>query len=47
MSHLVLSWDGEISAISRDAVEDVRQAKCDTMIDEWDEDFDRGKVRTK
>ncbi|XP_059204004.1 ubiquitin carboxyl-terminal hydrolase 36 [Centropristis striata] len=41
----VLSWDGEVSAISRDAVEDVRQAKFDTVIDEWDEEFDRGKVK--
>ncbi|KAA8582588.1 ubiquitin carboxyl-terminal hydrolase 36 isoform X1 [Etheostoma spectabile] len=41
----VLSWDGEVSAISRDAAEDVRHAKFDTVIDEWDEDFDRGKVK--
>ncbi|KAM8843830.1 ubiquitin carboxyl-terminal hydrolase 36 [Spinachia spinachia] len=41
----VLSWDGEVSAISRDAAEDVRHARCDTVIDEWDEDFDRGKVK--
>ncbi|KAM7386944.1 hypothetical protein PAMA_009529 [Pampus argenteus] len=41
----VLSWDGDVSAISRDAIEDVRHAKCDTVIDEWDEDFDRGKVK--
>lgn len=41
----VLSWDGEISAISRDAADDVRHARCDTVIDEWDEDFDRGKVK--
>ncbi|XP_041813527.1 ubiquitin carboxyl-terminal hydrolase 36 [Chelmon rostratus] len=41
----VLSWDGEVSAISRDAIDDVRHAKCDTVIDEWDEDFDRGKVK--
>ncbi|XP_008301357.1 ubiquitin carboxyl-terminal hydrolase 36 [Stegastes partitus] len=41
----VLSWDGEVSAISRDAIEDVRIAKHDTVIDEWDEDFDRGKVK--
>ncbi|KAI3359794.1 hypothetical protein L3Q82_014157 [Scortum barcoo] len=40
----VLSWDGEVSAISKDAIEDVRHSKCDTVIDEWDEDFDRGKV---
>lgn len=46
MSFLVLSWDGEVSAISRDAAEDARHARCDTVIDEWDEDFDRGKVRT-
>ncbi|XP_037332287.2 ubiquitin carboxyl-terminal hydrolase 36 isoform X2 [Pungitius pungitius] len=41
----VLSWDGEVSAISRDAADDVRHARCDTVIDEWDEDFDRGKVK--
>lgn len=41
----VLSWDGEVSAISRDAIEDVHRTKCDTVIDEWDEDFDRGKVK--
>lgn len=41
---LVLSWNGEVSAISRDAIEDARLAKSDTVIDEWDEDFDSGKV---
>uniref|UniRef100_A0A096LSL6 ubiquitinyl hydrolase 1 n=1 Tax=Poecilia formosa TaxID=48698 RepID=A0A096LSL6_POEFO len=41
----VLGWDGEVSAVSRDAIEDVRSAMCDTVIDEWDEDFDRGKVK--
>ncbi|KAF7650531.1 hypothetical protein LDENG_00125000 [Lucifuga dentata] len=41
----VLSWDGEVSAISRDAIEDARLAKSDTVIDEWDEDFDQGKVK--
>ncbi|XP_041673344.1 ubiquitin carboxyl-terminal hydrolase 36 isoform X2 [Cheilinus undulatus] len=41
----VLSWDGEVSAISLDAAEDVRHAQSDTVIDEWDEDFDRGKVK--
>ncbi|KAJ0058126.1 hypothetical protein NL108_007412, partial [Boleophthalmus pectinirostris] len=40
---LVLSWDGESSAISKDASEDTRHAKCNTVIDEWDEEFDRGK----
>lgn len=47
LCYLVLSWDGEVSAVSRDAIEDVRHAQCDTVIDEWDEDFDRGKVRVE
>lgn len=42
---LVLSWDGERSAISRDAMQDARDAKHDTVIDEWDEEFDSGRVR--
>lgn len=41
----VLSWEGEASAISRDAIDDTRDARTDTVIDEWDEDFDSGKVR--
>ncbi|XP_072550501.1 ubiquitin carboxyl-terminal hydrolase 36 isoform X2 [Salminus brasiliensis] len=41
----VLSWDGERSSISRDAIEDARYAKHDTVIDEWDEEFDSGKVK--
>ncbi|XP_068605626.1 ubiquitin carboxyl-terminal hydrolase 36 [Brachionichthys hirsutus] len=41
----VLSWDGEVSAISQDAIEDARHAKRDTVIDEWDEEFDSGKVK--
>lgn len=41
----VLGWDGEVSAISRDAIEDTRHARCDMVIDEWDEEFDRGKVK--
>ncbi|KAM9392214.1 ubiquitin carboxyl-terminal hydrolase 36 [Pholidichthys leucotaenia] len=41
----VLSWDNEVSAVSRDAIEDVRKAQSDTVIDEWDEEFDRGKVK--
>lgn len=40
----VLSWDGEVSAVSKDAIEDAINAKSDTVIDEWDEEFDRGKV---
>lgn len=41
----VLSWEGEPSAISRDAIEDTRYAKSTTVIDEWDEEFDSGKVK--
>ncbi|ROL45705.1 Ubiquitin carboxyl-terminal hydrolase 36 [Anabarilius grahami] len=41
----VLSWDGDPSAISRDAIEDVRYAKNDTVLDEWDGEFDSGKVK--
>ncbi|XP_051741982.1 ubiquitin carboxyl-terminal hydrolase 36 [Ctenopharyngodon idella] len=41
----VLSWDGDPSAISRDAIEDVRYAKNDTVLDEWDREFDSGKVK--
>ncbi|KAK7939793.1 hypothetical protein WMY93_003119 [Mugilogobius chulae] len=41
----ILSWDGESSIISRDACEDARHARCNTVIDEWDEEFDRGKVK--
>jgi len=40
----VLGWDGELSSISRDAIQDTRDAIQDTVIDEWDEDFDGGKV---
>ncbi|KAG7267495.1 hypothetical protein CRUP_008256, partial [Coryphaenoides rupestris] len=41
----VLGWDGELSSISRDAIQDTRDAINDTVIDEWDEDFDSGKVK--
>ncbi|XP_064866745.1 ubiquitin carboxyl-terminal hydrolase 36 isoform X2 [Oncorhynchus nerka] len=41
----VLSWEGEASAISRDAIDDTRDARTDMVIDEWDEDFDSGKVK--
>jgi ubiquitin carboxyl-terminal hydrolase 36/42 len=39
-----LTWDGELSAVSRDAIEDSRLARTQTVIDEWDEEFDRGTV---
>ncbi|TSK87561.1 Ubiquitin carboxyl-terminal hydrolase 36 [Bagarius yarrelli] len=41
----VLSWDGERSSISKDAMQDTSNAKHDTVIDEWDEEFDSGKVK--
>ncbi|XP_010224971.1 PREDICTED: ubiquitin carboxyl-terminal hydrolase 36, partial [Tinamus guttatus] len=41
----VLTWDGEISAVSQDAVRDATWARNETVIDEWDEEFDRGKVK--
>ncbi|XP_006886405.1 PREDICTED: ubiquitin carboxyl-terminal hydrolase 36 [Elephantulus edwardii] len=41
----VLTWDGEVSAVSRDAMEDSRLARTETVIDDWDEDFDRGKEK--
>ncbi|XP_010595216.1 ubiquitin carboxyl-terminal hydrolase 36 isoform X1 [Loxodonta africana] len=41
----VLTWDGEMSAVSRDAIEDSRLAWAETVIDDWDEDFDRGKEK--
>jgi ubiquitin carboxyl-terminal hydrolase 36/42 len=41
----VLTWDGELSAVSRDAIEDSRLARTQTVIDEWDEEFDRGKEK--
>ncbi|KAM4662190.1 ubiquitin carboxyl-terminal hydrolase 36 [Discoglossus pictus] len=41
----VLTWDGEVSAVSRDAAYDAAEAKYDTVIDEWDEDFDSGKIK--
>lgn len=41
----VLTWEGEESAVSRDAVRDAEWARSETVIDEWDEEFDRGKVK--
>ncbi|XP_006869715.1 PREDICTED: ubiquitin carboxyl-terminal hydrolase 36 [Chrysochloris asiatica] len=41
----VLTWDGEMSAVSRDAIEDSRLARTETLIDDWDEEFDRGKEK--
>ncbi|NXK47524.1 UBP36 hydrolase, partial [Chauna torquata] len=41
----VLTWEGEISAVSQDAMQDAAWARSETVIDEWDEEFDRGKVK--
>ncbi|XP_015359589.1 ubiquitin carboxyl-terminal hydrolase 36 isoform X1 [Marmota marmota marmota] len=41
----VLSWSGEPSAISQDAIEDSRLARTQTVLDHWDEEFDRGKEK--
>lgn len=42
----VLTWGGELSAVSQDAIRDAAWARSETVIDEWDEEFDRGKVST-
>ncbi|OXB81070.1 UNVERIFIED_CONTAM: hypothetical protein H355_005000 [Colinus virginianus] len=41
----VLTWEGEVSAVSRDAMRDAALARSETVIDEWDEEFDQGKVK--
>lgn len=41
----VLTWDGEVSAVSQDAIQDSRWARAATVIDDWDEEFDRGKEK--
>ncbi|XP_038021379.1 ubiquitin carboxyl-terminal hydrolase 36 isoform X1 [Anas platyrhynchos] len=41
----VLTWGGELSAVSQDAIRDAAWARSETVIDEWDEEFDRGKVK--
>ncbi|XP_028675894.1 ubiquitin carboxyl-terminal hydrolase 36 [Erpetoichthys calabaricus] len=41
----VLTWEGEVSAISQDAIEDSAIARKNTAIDAWDEEFDTGTVK--
>ncbi|XP_060058839.1 ubiquitin carboxyl-terminal hydrolase 36 isoform X2 [Erinaceus europaeus] len=41
----VLTWDGELSAVSQDAIRDSRLACTATVIDDWDVEFDRGKEK--
>lgn len=33
-----------MSAVSQDSIEDSRLAQTETVVDDWDEEFDRGKV---
>lgn len=40
-----MTWDGEVSAVSLDAVRDSVVARSATVLDDWDDEFDRGKVR--
>ncbi|NWW93516.1 UBP36 hydrolase, partial [Rhynochetos jubatus] len=37
----VLTWEGEISAVSQDARRDAASAQSATVIDEWDKELDR------
>ncbi|XP_054833141.1 ubiquitin carboxyl-terminal hydrolase 36 [Eublepharis macularius] len=41
----VLTWEGEVSAVSQDAVRDTVWFQSQTVLDEWDEEFDSGKVK--
>ncbi|OWK15480.1 hypothetical protein Celaphus_00001565, partial [Cervus elaphus hippelaphus] len=41
----VLTWDGEVSAVSQDAIQDSTLARTATVIDDWDKEFDRGKEK--
>ncbi|XP_016061782.1 PREDICTED: ubiquitin carboxyl-terminal hydrolase 36 [Miniopterus natalensis] len=41
----VLTWGGEVSAVSQDAIRDSRLARAATVVDDWDEEFDRGKEK--
>ncbi|XP_064423516.1 ubiquitin carboxyl-terminal hydrolase 36 [Latimeria chalumnae] len=41
----VLTWDGQVSAISLDSIQDTELAKNETLVDEWDEEFDSGKIK--
>ncbi|XP_020669632.3 ubiquitin carboxyl-terminal hydrolase 36 isoform X1 [Pogona vitticeps] len=41
----VLTWDGEVSAVSQNAVQDAIWSQRQTVLDDWDEEFDSGKVK--
>ncbi|KAK2497713.1 hypothetical protein MC885_018923, partial [Smutsia gigantea] len=42
-----LTWDGAVSAVSQDAIQDSRLDRTATLIDDWDQEFDRGKEKKK
>ncbi|XP_038632552.1 ubiquitin carboxyl-terminal hydrolase 36 isoform X2 [Scyliorhinus canicula] len=41
----VLTWDGAVSAVSEDALCGSKQAEYEQVVDEWDEEFDKGKEK--
>uniref|UniRef100_A0A4W3KHH0 Ubiquitin carboxyl-terminal hydrolase n=1 Tax=Callorhinchus milii TaxID=7868 RepID=A0A4W3KHH0_CALMI len=41
----VLTWNGDVSAVRQNAIDDAEQAKSNCVIDDWDEYFDLGKVK--
>lgn len=41
----VRTWDGAASSVTHDAVRYAENARNDTVLDEWDEAFDSGKVK--
>ncbi|XP_057274614.1 ubiquitin carboxyl-terminal hydrolase 36-like [Pezoporus wallicus] len=41
----VLTWNGGVSAVSWHAMQSAASACRKTIIDEWDEEFDRGQVK--
>ncbi|XP_078081791.1 ubiquitin carboxyl-terminal hydrolase 36 isoform X2 [Mustelus asterias] len=41
----VLTWDGTVSAVNEDAVDDSKWTEYEQVIDEWDEEFDKGKIK--
>ncbi|KFP32568.1 Ubiquitin carboxyl-terminal hydrolase 36, partial [Colius striatus] len=40
----VLTWEGTASAVSQDAIQDAKWVRSVTIVDEWDKEFDKGKV---
>ncbi|NXE16701.1 UBP36 hydrolase, partial [Lophotis ruficrista] len=43
----VLTWEGETSAVSQDAMRDAAWARSKIVINEWYEELGRGKVKNK